>query len=178
MARIQLLWEHRFAVFLVAFCIVPAGYAFTVDQQNDARTNGASVIKAQALGQEFIPSYSVLDVVQIMVSKDHGQTVPIFVRIRDGTNSGKVLGVSNIVFLDQSDADQHVVEFVFPRSVSLIPSRTYVIDVLGGLSDGTYAWLWGTSGDPYVKGKALSWGGAPSPVQTFDFWFKEGPCAR
>jgi len=155
-------------------------HLFTVDQQQNTVGNSIRVLPFHdALGQEFIPTLTSLDVVELNTADITGNGVgrDLQVRIRDGSITGSIEGTSSIVSLPSGfglgvGATTH---FDFPSSVPLVPGNPYVIEVfLVGANPTTNEWgINYEIGNPYSGGQVIVSGGLANVSE--DLFFREGP---
>jgi hypothetical protein len=123
------------------------------------------------VGQEFAPTLPLLDVVELAInSQNIGVGGTAFVRIRHGSITGPILGVSQTASIPAILTPVPVIRFDFLIPVSLIPGSVHVIEVVATAGRlGVFVTNWGTN--PYPSGVAIAWGG-PRPGE--DLWFREG----
>jgi len=143
-----------------------------LDQANEFPTSGGLVIPgAASVGQEFQPTASALDVVELMMDAQSSSSGSAFVRIRSGSITGTILGTSGSVSVDVAWPPPSLRRFRFEQPVSLSPSAIHVLEVVhsGGGSLGVY--LTGKGGNTYSRGRAIYKG---APVTGDDLWFREG----
>jgi len=154
-------------------------HPFTIDQANDLGPppGALSIPPFSPIGQEFTPTLSSLDVVELTTNEGlpgtpgNGIGADLFVRIRSGSIIGTILGTSSTVSLpDPSDFTLELTHFDFPSSVPLTPGDLHVIEVVQSGGDPRYLW---TANSFYPGGVRIVNGlGEPDRV---DFWFREGP---
>ncbi|MBA3716287.1 MAG: PEP-CTERM sorting domain-containing protein [Pyrinomonadaceae bacterium] len=143
-----------------------------VDQRNDGfPATGGFGFGASPLGQEFTPTFSGLNVVEILIGPRMLNSVG-GVNIRIGSISGTIIGTS----LATVDANLPpgpgglgaVLRFDFPSLVPLVPENLYVIELY--LVSGGYLPVFSDS-DTYTRGRSIAFG---NPVSSRDLWFREG----
>lgn len=166
--------DAKATIFLTALlvCQCPLSTAWAdilgVDQRNDGFTPVLfqSVSNFSPIGQEFTPTFSKLNFVDLFTEGFFPPTTGLFVNIRAGTISGPILGTSQTVPTASLFGET---DFLFPAEVPLIPGDLYVIEVV--TVDGLN-WGLGSSGVPtYSKGNEIL-NGEPNPQN--DLWFREG----
>jgi hypothetical protein len=137
---------------------------YYVDQENDYQGGGAQNLSYYApMGQEFVPSLSALDIVEVWLNGYAGKFV---VRIRPETIIGAVLAVSDTLVVP--GGFKGVAAFEFER-VSVIPQQLYVMEIVQ-VSGGE--WLIGNTGrSTYPLGRQILSG---QPRENNDLWFREG----
>lgn len=166
----------RFAV--ATFAIVLAGHAAQaqfIDQANDVTPQiGNNLDFFSPIGQEFVPLFDQLNVVHMRVQdagSDIGPGANMFVRIRENTIGGAILGSSSNTFVPDGFSGYAV--FSFPTTVGLVPRDRYVIEVVKtsvGPGTGNYV-LTAFNGNSYLNGSAVRSGAVHTPI---DYLFREG----
>lgn len=161
-----------------------AARADIIDQSNT--TTSTQIFNTNSnsnrpIGQEFLPTLSALDFVDLRVDdfgSDVGPGANFLVNIRLGTITGTIVGTSNITFVPDgtnTGGGSTITRVLFPTLVSLVPNSLYVIDVVqtGTIVPGNGNFgIGGNSGNTYAAGRAII-GGTPSTTN-FDFFFREG----
>ena len=135
-----------------------------IDQQNDNFTTTVGLgFGAAPLGQEFTPSLSGLDIVEIMIGPRDPSAVAV-VNVRKDSITGPLVGTSL-----PGTFGPTVIHFDFATLVLLVPGDRYVIEpiIVSGLGYG----LVFSATDTYPGGRALEFG---SPVPGHDMVFREG----
>lgn len=159
-----------FAVIGVLFfgLALPAEVAalpfLVIDQRNDAFpvTSGFGFADAP-LGQEFTPSLTGLDTVEILIGPRDPATVAI-VKIREDSITGLVVGTSlpGVFGID-------AIHFDFAALVALAPGNRYVIEPVL-ISGPGFGPVFSTT-DTYAGGRGIVSG---SPISDRDMGFREG----
>ena len=126
------------------------------------------------LGQEFTPTLSSLDFVDLYVQVAVISTMSPFalrVEVRDDTINGPLLGTSFLSFSRTNFTGE--VRLRFSDSVSLVPGQRYVLrpDVSGKADFIQFGVPRAEAGPPYDGGRFLR-DGIASP--DLDLWFREG----
>ena len=134
------------------------------------------------IGQEFIPTENFLDIVQLYLNDQtngDGVGISAFIRIRQGTIDGPIVGTSNSVFFRDPGPDSFsplfLSEFTFVPALPLTPGQVYVIEVVNTSEGdiGIFGNGFGIDGYPagnaYFEGELFKGEGAP-----FDLWFRTG----
>ena len=150
-----------------------SAHTFIVDQANEPGVtvrDGIVIPVGGPVGQEFVPTMSSLDVVEVQLHASDDEPSTVFVRIHAGGIAGPVLGVSGSVEL--SGTDTRVVHFDFPAPVALTPSSVHVLEVVH--ESGADVGVGFIPEDTYSEGKAVFFG-VLQPHN--DLWFREGPVA-
>ena len=157
-------------------------HPFMFDQVNDRPPSGSLVFPTGLnVGQEFVPSLSALDAVELALSDQHpgnGVGMFLFVRIRAGNVTGLILGQSaNVSIPDQPTTAEVVVHFDLESTIPLTPGAIHVIELVS--TSGETLGIAGTGFrvDAYPAGRSIL-GGAiyTDPTKSpFDLWFREGP---
>lgn len=158
-----------FLVGIASATQVKANPILVVDQQQTASDSELGIQAAAPLGQEFTPSLSALDVVEL-VTRDGDQMIGgganLYVNIRGDTITGSILGTSSTVTLP--NGFYGVTQFDFASLVSLTPANRYVIEVVASGDD------WRVENkemDPYPGGRVIYQG---APQSAWDLRFREG----
>lgn len=155
------------------------------DQSNTASpyyVYNLSAASNQPLGQEFRPTLSALNYVDVFIEdagSDIGPGANFQVKIHADTITGAVVGTSDITFVPDgtnTGGGSTYTRFNFSATAALNPGATYVLEVLQ-LSTGSGTANFGLVGDnpnieTYSAGRAILDG---TPVTTgFDFLFRTG----
>lgn len=151
-----------------------AAGGYIVDQNHDPEIFGEWSIRLLGpTGQEFVPQRSWLNVVELWISHGFVFTEPpadVFVRLREATIDGAVLGTSAAVTL--FDGHFAPVQFDFATPVELTPGHTYVIEAAVVDAPGSGNPLIGGGDNPtYAPGRAVLNG---NPSEANDLWFRTG----
>jgi hypothetical protein len=121
------------------------------------------------LGQEFTPQFDRVDFVQLLICCEQYQE-SIFVRIREGSMAGPVLGTSAFF-----DFDDMLATFRFGPPIELIPGDVYVIEIVNTNFVGQSMVVFG---DPISQPNSVYEGGrmilAGQANPGADLWFQEG----
>ena len=141
---------------------------YRVDQASESTSGGVNVILYFPVGQEFVPSLSALDVVQLWLMGGYSYSGPgeFIVNVRSETINGAIVGTSRVTTLPERYVG--VASFEFER-VALTAGQTYVIELvqLSGQN-----WLVGNGHfTAYTLGRMIQQG---RPMDTNDLWFREG----
>ena len=141
-----------------------------IDQSNDDFEPSLfqSIPIFSPIGQEFVPEFNSLNVVELFTSDFNSGAETLLVNVREGDIFGPIVGTSDSVVASDFDG---VTRFNFEEIVPLNPGETYVIDVV--LESGSN-WGIGSSGGPfstYPDGNQIL-NGEPQPNN--DLWFREG----
>jgi hypothetical protein len=163
--------RSRWVVALALFfgLALPAELAalpiLVIDQHNDAfPVIGGFGFGASPLGQEFTPSLTGLDAVEILIGPRDAATVAV-VNVRKDSIAGQVVGTSLPGTFEAS-----VIHFDFAALVALVPGDRYVIEpvlISGLLGFG----LVFSDTDTYSGGRAIVFGNL---LPTRDMGFREG----
>lgn len=159
------------ALFVMALVATLPARAWVVDQGHTPEIFSSwSVAGMGPVGQEFVPALSPLNVVELWI--DHGYTgtqppTDIFVRVREGTIDGAILGESAAVRVE--DGLFAAVRFDFATPIPLTAGNTYVIEarVVPG---GGNPMVCGADAPGYAAGRVILLGN-PS---VSDLWFRTG----
>ncbi len=144
-----------------------------LDQANDSYASGGYTIQSgSSVGQEFTPTTSSLDVVELKMNTQTGSSGQAFVRIRSASITGTILGVSDTVLVTVTGSPLSLRRFSFSQPVPLASSATHVLEVVhtGGVGS-LGVMLTGSGGNTYAGGRAIYNG---APIAGDDFWFREG----
>lgn len=171
-------WMVLVGVMVMGLWVFPAtvrAHSFTIDQSNDGFSPSLfqSLPSFSPMGQEFTPTLSSLNVVELFTSdfaQSNGTGATLLVNIRQGAITNPIIGTSSQVALpDNFDGVTH---FDFSSTVSLVPGSLYAIEVVRVSGDN---WGVGSSGGPsstYPGGNQIFNG---VPQSNNDLWFHEGP---
>jgi hypothetical protein len=173
------------ALLIGAWCVLSFGpvqavpYSYINDQSftfggagewylnNLWNTRGAAQV-----GQEFTPSLPGLNVVNLAPITCTGCGPQwLWVRIRESSLRGRVVGMSTPVQLNALNNSSHTT-FRFPFLVHLQPGMRYVIEVVPLIGRQNAILWYGESGmDFYPDGRAIV---QSQPNPGADIWFEEG----
>jgi hypothetical protein len=150
-----------------------------VDQQNlPSISAGWSATYLGPIGQEFVPQYSALESIELMLANtDTSSPFPADVElsIREDSILGTVIGTSDPLSLPFGTSG--VAHFEFRSTVRLTPGRTYVIEIVTFPGGGNVGVSGGWSGG-YPQGRLIV-AGEPIPLTDgSDLWFREGTHRR
>jgi hypothetical protein len=149
-----------------------------VDQENPPVSPVSAVI-ASPFGQEFTPTLTSLDVVELLIMDSQpfdGQGSTITVNVRQavepypGTINGTVLGTSSLSLPDVYGGGTFAVTHFDFATIPLTSGATYVIEVLS--TDAGFTAGLNTT-NTYPGGRFLR----TTAVETADLVFSEGPAA-
>ena len=159
------LFVHTFVAAIMALAALPAGpttaHSFAVDQEAAGLPFGGYGIdasKGNTIGQEFRPTLSALDVVEIGLGPRDPNSFRLRVNIRDGALDGPVLGTSGLAVV-QGGAPPMLpfFHFDFPSRVPLTPGNLYVIQPILDPPSGAVGFPFLNPG-PYADGRAIIYG--------------------
>ncbi|MEZ5964245.1 MAG: hypothetical protein R3F56_10405 [Planctomycetota bacterium] len=142
------------------------------DQTNTVTVAGGYVIPGSSpVGQEFVPTEHSIDTVELQINAQTSTPGSARVRIRQGSITGTILGVSLPVTVAPPALPVQRTRFSFTLPVEVTPGSTHVIEVehLAGGALGVF--LTGFGADTYPLGTAIQFG-ASRPAD--DLWFREG----
>jgi hypothetical protein len=142
------------------------GVSYYLDQFNAGSSLYQNVVSYAPMGQEFTPSYSALDIVELRLKGDTG--AGFVLRVRDGTITGPALATSDTLTL--ATDFNGIALFEFER-VPLTPQRMYVLEIVQVSGRGALAASSGGPSSTYPGGRQILKG---RPQETNDLWFKEG----
>jgi hypothetical protein len=150
-----------------------AAHPFQIDQASEGNPFGGFAIDAttgNVIGQEFTPTFSALDVVEIGLGPHSPDDFGVRVNIRAGTIDGPILGTSLLGVLPGPPPTPPFVHFDFAAPVPLVPGNLYVIQPI--LAPGSAAvGLPFLDTPPYAGGRALVFGQVREDI---DLLFREG----
>lgn len=131
--------------------------------------SGYSVSSFQPIGQEFLPSYTQVDVVDLfLIASITNDSTQVRVRLRHDTIEGPIVGTSDVVTLHQTISG--VVRFTFAPPAPTSPNERHVIEVVF-VSGEQNTMLGGGDADGYAPGRPVLSGQFLMPN---DFWFRTG----
>ena len=169
----------RFAIvfavtaFMIMGSQVVSAQPYEVDQRNDATPpSGGFVFPGFGqTGQQFVPAFSSLDIVELYLNSQSPGTIGIaFVQIREGTITGPILGVSETFEVAPVATPLTLSRFEFPTTVTMTPGSMHVIEVVAA-SGNMGVFLTGFNNNSYPDGAAIHHGEL-HPNE--DLWFREG----
>ncbi|MDH3199017.1 MAG: hypothetical protein OEO21_12340 [Candidatus Krumholzibacteria bacterium] len=172
----------RNVIAAFVFCVLAVGpvaaeqtaHPFVPDQSNDLilTSQGFVIPGFGQVGQSFVPTFSLLDVVELQMNSqltESGGTA--VVQIRSGTIAGPILGVSQSASVPPYPGPAFTLaHFDFLVPVALTPGSTYVIEVIA-ISGTMGVFTSGFGANTYPQGTAFFMGAA-QPGD--DLWFREG----
>ena len=140
-----------------------------IDQRNDAFVpTGGFGFGAAPLGQEFTPSLTALNAVEILIGPKDPAAVAV-VNIRADSITGPIVGTSLPGIFEPDVIGSSWIHFGFAALVALVPGDRYVIEpvIISGLAFGPVF----SDADTYPGGRAIVFG---SPLLDRDMGFREG----
>ena len=138
------------------------------DQANVGSSGGGFVIPGGApVGQQFVPTRSSVECVELRINSQTPGEARALVRIRRGGIAGPIVGVSAVSTAIGTDVRTEA--FNFPAAVSVAPGVLHVIEVVH--SGGDRLGVFGSLGNPYAPGAAIFRGVAQPGT---DLWFRAG----
>ncbi len=157
-------------IALLALSAVAFAQDYVVDQSCVGdRSTCNDLLGFAPMGQEFIPEFDRVDVIELLVDEfDSQANIPTLgVHVRSDSITGPILGTTEPV-VPPSGHDGPL-RFEFAESVPLVPGHVYVMELVP-LQWGNGWYLCRTHAD-YSQGISFIWGN-PSP--NMDLWFREG----
>ncbi|MGI8997376.1 MAG: hypothetical protein ACR2GW_11980 [Pyrinomonadaceae bacterium] len=150
-------WVRVVSIATLFFCLSATSVLadpIIIDQRNDDFTpQGGFGFAAGPLGQEFTPTLSGLNVVEILIGLNIPNSVG-GVNIRIGSISGAIIGTSNLTTVDPNlPPGFSVLRFNFASVVPLVPENIYVIELF--LVSGGYGPVFSDT-DTYARGRAIA----------------------
>jgi hypothetical protein len=109
---------------------VAVAHPFQIDQISEGNPFGSYGIDVQTgdtIGQEFTPTASALDVVEIGLGPHTPGSVGVRVNIRQGSLSGAIVGTSLLATIPTTPQPAPKYHFDFASPVPLVPGKVYVI---------------------------------------------------
>ena len=167
----------RLVVSVVALVPAVAQAADVVDQHNDSWTPAefSSIGAPATIGQEFIPTLTRIDFVQLTTAADPlagRSSARLFVEIYPGLVTNTRIGISDTVTVVSSfDVLAQVSRFLFRTPVAVTAGNIYVFVVRIA---GSERWYLGVEQGPqenYPQGRLIVGGRA---IGYADAWFREG----
>jgi hypothetical protein len=121
-----------FASLSLAACLIGdvIAHPFQVDQASEGLPFGGFGISAESgdtIGQEFTPTFSALDVVEIGLGPRDPNSFGLKVNIRADSLAGPILGTSLQAAVQGAPPALPVFHFDFASPVPLVPGNVYVI---------------------------------------------------
>ncbi len=161
--------QYGYAQLTVSVILLAASVSFadeySWDQTNDEITTGGHGIQAfSPIGQEFIPCLNCLEVVQLYIMNESGDS-EFVVKIYSDSITGTLLGTSIPVAVSGFYLDS--LTFTF-QEIPLTPQNQYVMEILQPI---------GTSGSVLHTGSSYQMGCeilSGVPYENMDLWFREG----
>jgi hypothetical protein len=137
------------------------------DQANDSYSTPLfqNVRYCGPMGQEFVPIYGALDIVELQLMV--GGTSEFQVRIREETITGPTVGASRAFKVPGSFVGTAIFEF---ERIQLVPHETYVIEIIASVGSGMVGSP-GIGKSTYPYGRQIIEG---EPKEINDLWFREG----
>lgn len=177
-------YVKRSAQFFIALgfaAAANASHGLVLDQHNDALDPFQGFSTPQAIGQSFVPTLNKLAAVELQVNDQNlgdGHGWGVFVRIREDSMAGAILGTSDIVSFPDTPAGPFSTIFPallnFATPIDLTPGHTYVIDVQPDPANfgsmGVFA-AGGLNIDGYPAGTAFADTLTPD-LEPADLWFR------
>jgi hypothetical protein len=158
-------------IFVITFLSASVSIAdeYLWDQTNDyfSPPCGQGIQPFSPIGQEFLPSFDCLEVVQLYIINIYG-AAELVVNIYSESITGTLIGTSSTEAL--SGYYVGVVTFSFDP-ISLVPHTLYVMEILQTAGNEGHV---GSSGGPnstYPYGCQILSG---IPVENNDLWFRKG----
>ena len=158
--------------FMIMGSQVVSAQPYEVDQHNDSFpcTTGFVIPGGGPVGQEFVPTVSQLNVVELYLNSQSPGTIGIaLVQIREGTITGPILGVSETFEVEPVAVPLTLSRFDFPTPVTLTPGSIHVIEVVATF--GNMGVFHCGVGDTYPDGASIFFGNLNLD---HDLWFREG----
>jgi hypothetical protein len=139
--------------------VVPTAMAhpFRIDQASEGNPFGGYGISAETgntIGQEFTPTFSALDVVEIGLGPRDPSNFGMRVNIRAGGLDGPVVGTSLPAVIQGGPVPVAVFHMDFASPVPLTPGNLYVIQPILDPTSGPVAFPFLDPG-PYLGGRAI-----------------------
>ena len=160
---------NRYVILYLAIILLISTTAiadeYLWDQTNDffEPTGAQGIYAFSPIGQEFIPDFNSLEVVQLYIVNIEG-TAEFFVEIYSGNIAGPLIGSSNLISI--SGFYIGPVTFTFD-TVLLIPGIQHVMIINETYGDAGV----GSIGSTYPSGCQILSG---IPQANNDLWFREG----
>ncbi len=164
----------RFASLLFLACISNAAADDFVVDQAHYTDNVVTIYGGGFIGQEFRPTMSTLDVVDVELESFHPG---VSLNVREGTMTGPIVGSSSSVLAtDWRMFHGTFAQFDFATPVSLVPEQVYVLEIVppasgaivGVVTDGNFQWR---EENRYTRGRLI---GGGEPDEGADVAFRTG----
>ena len=158
-------------IILFTICAISstarADYYFIVDQSHMANVDSWHNLSYHKFAQEFLPSFSSMDTVDVAIHTNEGAILRL--NIRDGSVDGYLIGTSEELYLPPLFTD--MAHFIFASPVPLVPGDSYIIDVrlVGGSADIASSF----EGGGYSEGRMFI-DGINTPTDDSDIIFRTG----
>jgi hypothetical protein len=156
---------------IVSWAVAAPAHAVVIDQSHTPEIFSAwSLAFMGPVGQEFVPTVSPLNVVELWISHGMEGSEPasdITVRVREGAIDGAVLGESLPVHVAGEVAE--AMTFTFTTPVILTPGAVHVLEAVVAPGGGN-PMIGGSETPDYPDGRAILLG-QPVPA---DLWFRTG----
>jgi hypothetical protein len=123
-------WSVAFLAYAALSAASVAAKQFVVDQASEGNPFGFYGIDVQTgdtIGQEFTPTASALDVVEIGLGPHTRDSLGVKVNIRAGALDGPIVGTSLLATTPSVPLPAPSYHFDFPAPVPLVPGNLYVI---------------------------------------------------
>ena len=148
---------------------------FLYDQQSSTDETpisgaGAVIQQLAPYGQSFTPSLSSVDFIRLNLNDgnpNNGIGATIYLNLRTNTINGAILATTPSISLTNGFAG--IVNFLFPSTVPLTPSATYVFEIV--MQSGSDSWN-ALAGEYNYSGGIVYANGVPASGS--DLWFREG----
>lgn len=163
--------KYGYAQLTVAVIFLAASVSFadeySWDQTNDyfSPQINQSIEYFSPIGQEFTPSMSCLEVVQLIICNESGYS-EFIVSIYSDSITGTLLGTSETVTVSGFYLD--ILTFSFDE-LNLSPQNLYVMEI--SQTEGTNAGVSSSGYPTYPLGCQMLYG---VPHEDNDLWFREG----
>lgn len=188
--RVKWHWFPRIAVCATMLLKISAAPAEVFDQfytPTDGQCQNLQYRFSGPMGQEFVPSISPLDFVELWL-QDSATNVSVGANvqatIRADTMDGAILATSTAHLADNLNvggSTQILTRFNFDSTVWLTPGNTYLVEAhqiapiieMPFAESNTFCYWCGsrTNGGTYASGRGLVLG---TPLTNFDFGFRTG----
>jgi hypothetical protein len=148
-----------------------AAQSFLIDQASEGPpSTGFGISPGDAFGQEFTPTASALDVVEIGLGPHDPNAIGLRVNIRAGALDGAILGTSQLAVVQGAPPTLAVFHFDFASPVPLVPGNLYVLQPILEPGSATVGLPFLDPG-PYAGGRAIIHGAVRSDL---DLVFRTG----
>ncbi len=146
----------------------PCDCFWDIDNDSSLNFGGYVVGPGTQVGQEFVPDEPSIDRVELRVNAQ-GPGANAFVRIREGSITGRVVGSSATVGVEVTGPLLSSPVFAFAQPVPVVPGNLYVLEVAHG--GGSSVGVFNAGADNYPSGDAIQ-NGLVQPGA--DLWFRVG----